>query len=169
MNKNTTAYAQYIADTKDILNSPALLRLKDYDQHLGTSRLSHSIRVSYKSFRIARFLGWNARAAARGGLLHDMFYYNFRGSALSPREHCRLHPEFALANASTSFPLTELEGEIITSHMWLASRTRPFHKEAYLVTFVDKYCAAVEVAVGLFRLCFSRTKVQKIRTKVHLL
>lgn len=166
--KNLTSYAEYILTVRDLLLSPAVLRLDDFNQHLGTSRLKHSMRVSYKSYAVARFLKWNYTAAARGGLMHDMFYYNFPSSGLSAREHCLMHPEFAFANASSGFFLTELETEIITSHMWFSHATRPRHREAYLVTFVDKYCAAVEVLKGVFGGSFIRTKVQNFRTKVHL-
>ncbi len=150
MNKNSAAYAEYISNTQDILSSPAILKLGDYRQHIGTSRLNHSISVSYKSFLIARFFGWNSRAAARGGLMHDMFYYNFKESPLSAREHCRSHPKEAFDNADTNFSLTKLEGEIIKNHMWLAVWTPPKHKEAFLVAMVDKYCAATEAVKGLF-------------------
>lgn len=136
---------------RDVLNSPSIQRLDNFNQHMGTTRLSHSINVSYKSYRVAKLFGWDYRAVARAGLMHDMFYYNFKETDYSAREHCRIHPQIAYRNAKRNFSLTKLEGDIIKSHMWLATWTRPRHKEAYLVTMVDKYCAMAEFFKGLYR------------------
>lgn len=156
MNKNAPRYAEYIADVADVLNAPCIKRLDNYNQHMGTTRLSHSISVSYKSFTLARLLGWDSRAVARAGLMHDMFYYNFRDTDYTAKEHCRLHPQIAFRNAKRHFNLSKLEGDIIKSHMWLATWTKPHHKEAYLVTAVDKYCAVAEFFKGLFHMARAR-------------
>lgn len=151
MRENSLRYAEYMANVADVLNAPCIQRLDNFDQHMGTTRLSHSINVSYKSYALARLFGWDYRAVARAGLMHDMFYYNFRDKGISAREHCRLHPKIAFRNAKRNFTLTKLEGDIIKSHMWLATWTLPRHKEAYLVTMVDKYCAAAEFFAGVLR------------------
>lgn len=150
MNCLSQRYCEYIFNVRDVLSSPCIQRLGGFDQHMGTSRLSHSISVSYKSFLLARFLGWDFRAAARAGLMHDMFYYNFKETHYSAKEHCRLHPQIALANARQNFALSQVESDIIQKHMWLATWTLPKYKEAYLVTFVDKYCATTEFFKGIF-------------------
>ncbi len=144
-------YAQYLNTVKDVITSPDIRRLEKYDQHMGTSRLSHSVNVSYKSYRLASLLGWNAPAAARAGLMHDMFYYNFKEVGFTAREHCRIHPQIALYNARQSFDISPLESDIISAHMWLAAGKRPKYKEGYLVTMVDKYCAAEEFFKGIFK------------------
>lgn len=150
MNRLSSRFTEYISSVRDVLDSPCIQRLGDYNQHMGTTRLSHSISVSYKSYLLARFFGWDYRAVARAGLMHDMFYYNFKESSYSAREHCRLHPQIAFQNAKKNFNITKLEGDIIKNHMWLATWTRPRHKEAYLVTMVDKYCAVEEFFKGLY-------------------
>lgn len=150
MDNLSPRFTEYISNVHDVLNSPCIQRLKNYNQHMGTTRLSHSISVSYKSYLLARFFGWDYRAVARAGLMHDMFYYNFKESSYSAREHCRLHPQIAFHNAKKNFNITKLEGDIIKNHMWLATWTRPRHKEAYLVTMVDKYCAVEEFFKGLY-------------------
>ena len=152
MREKSPRYAEYMSNVSDVLSSPCIQRLDGFDQHMGTTRLDHSISVSYKSYALARLLGWDYRAAARAGLMHDMFYYNFKETDFSAREHCRLHPQIAFRNAKRNFTLTKLEGDIIKSHMWLATWTLPRHKEAYLVTMVDKYCATVEFFKGLFHM-----------------
>ncbi len=143
-------YLEYIANVGDVITAPCIQMLSGFNQHMGTSRLNHSISVSYKSFLLARLLGWDCRAAARAGLMHDMFYYNFKETGISAREHCRSHPKIALTNAKKFFTLSNIESDIIQKHMWLATWTLPKYKEAYLVTLVDKYCATVEFFKGIF-------------------
>ena len=41
--------------------------------HHGNSRLDHSLRVSYYSYKISKLLRLNAVETARAGLLHDFF------------------------------------------------------------------------------------------------
>ena len=142
-------YNEYMEIVRDVMSSPSIQRLKEYDQHMGTSRLKHSISVSYKSFLLAKFLGWNSRAAARGGLMHDMFYYNFREAGYSAREHCRIHPQIALRNARCNFAVSEIESDIIGSHMLLTNWVKPKYKETYLIVLMDNYCALEEVIKGL--------------------
>ena len=158
MKESGKLYDEYMELVADIILSPEIQRLENYDQHMGTSRLMHSINVSYDSYVLARFLGWNAEAAARAGLMHDMFYYNFRDVGYTAREHCREHPRIALENASRRFELTELEKDIIRAHMWLTTRTWPRYKESYLVTLVDKYCALEEFFRGLRRKIHKRKR-----------
>ncbi len=150
MNHFSKRYLEYISNVKDVINAPCIQQLGNFDQHMGTSRLTHSISVSYKSFVLARFFGWDSRAAARAGLMHDMFYYNFKETDISAREHCRMHPQIALENAKKYFSVSTVESDIIKKHMWLATWTLPKYKETYLVTLVDKYCATVEFFKGLF-------------------
>lgn len=152
-------YSDYMRQVKDVIHSPSIQRLEDFDQHLGTSRLRHSINVSFKSFVLAKKLGWDSRAVARAGLMHDMFYYNFRDVGYTAREHCRIHPQVALENARMNFDVSSVESDIIRSHMWLTAKPRPGCKEAYLVTMVDKYCAAEEFFRGL------ATKVRKTKER----
>ena len=99
-------YSDYMRHVRDVMQSPSIQRLEDFDQHLGTSRLRHSFNVSYKSYVLAKKLGWDYRAVARAGLMHDMFYYNFRDMGYTPREHCRIHPQVALENARMNFNIS---------------------------------------------------------------
>ncbi len=142
-------YSDYMDHVRDVLRSPSIQRLEDFDQHMGTTRLRHSFNVSYKSYVLAKKLGWDSRAVARAGLMHDMFYYNFRDTDYTAREHCRIHPQIALENARSNFELSGKESDIIRSHMWLTAKPRPGCKESYLVTMVDKYCAAQEFCKGV--------------------
>ena len=44
-----------------------------------------------------------------------------------------------------NFDLNEVEKDIILKHMWPLTIRFPRYREAYIVTFVDKYCAIKEV------------------------
>lgn len=68
----------YIKEVKDILENREFMQLGAFSHHQSTSRLMHSINVSYISWHIARKLGCDARMAARAGLLHDFCLYDFR-------------------------------------------------------------------------------------------
>jgi uncharacterized protein len=42
-----------------------------------------------------------------------------------------------------------MEENIIRRHMWIITLVPPRYKEGYVVTFVDKFCAAKEFLTGL--------------------
>ena len=60
----------------DILNHPVVLQMKKYYQHCETDCYDHCLNVAYNNFRICKHLGLDARSAARGGMLHDLFLYD---------------------------------------------------------------------------------------------
>ena len=69
---------EYHALVKNILCNREFLKLSLYTHHQWTTRLMHSINVSYLSWFIARKLGCDEKAAARAGLLHDFCPYDFK-------------------------------------------------------------------------------------------
>ena len=56
----------------DILENDKFKKIDNYRHH-GMTRLEHSVKVSYYSYKIAKKLRLNYRAVARAGLLHDFF------------------------------------------------------------------------------------------------
>ena len=69
---------EYHELVKNILCNREFLKLSLYTHHQWTTRLMHSINVSYLSWFIARKLGCDEKAAARAGLLHDFCPYDFK-------------------------------------------------------------------------------------------
>lgn len=136
----------YLAKVQDILENKAFLSMKDYIQHGVTSCLQHCIAVSYHSYHTCLAYGLNARAAARAGLLHDLFLYDWHHYKREKGEkmHGFSHPKRALENAEKEFDLTDLEKEIILRHMWPLTLRPPKHKEAYVVIYHDKMCSMRE-------------------------
>ena len=56
----------------NIINNKDFLKI-DSCRHHGITRLEHSLRVSYYSYKVSKFLKLDARQTARAGLLHDFF------------------------------------------------------------------------------------------------
>ena len=73
-NKYAVEFRTYI---EDLFDNDTVQKLDRFTQHFHTSRLQHSLNVSYYSYRIAKVIGCDCRAAARAGLLHDLFWYDW--------------------------------------------------------------------------------------------
>lgn len=141
---------QFAACISDIFNTPQVQGLSKFEQHLEINRLQHITSVSYLSYRICRKLRLDWQTAARGGLLHDLFYYDWRENDWSHRPHGYLHPGFALKNArELCGELDKKTENIIIRHMWPLTPIPPRYKEAAIVSLVDKYCATKELNISL--------------------
>lgn len=105
---------KYIKIVENILFNSNFVKLK-YDDHHGTNKYDHCRRVSYISYKIARFLGCDYIATARAGLLHDFFY----GKRLDKDENSYLnHPTTSAKNAKKYFKINKKEESIIKTHMF---------------------------------------------------
>lgn len=136
----------YIELVRDLLEHPSVRQMEQYTQHGTTSCLRHCIHVSYLSYLYCREHGLDARAAARAGLLHDLFLYDWHTYRRQKGErlHGFEHPRKALENAEQAFSLSEKEKDIILRHMWPLTITPPRSREAYVVVMFDKYCSLME-------------------------
>ena len=142
--KNFTNDLQFKAMISDLLAHDHVNNMNDFMQHGAMTCLDHCIHVSYTSYRLCSFLGFDYRSAARGALLHDLFLYDWHTVKLEKGLHAFRHPYIALENASTSFILNNIEKDIIKKHMWPLTLRLPRYKEAYIVCLIDKYCTVIE-------------------------
>ena len=142
-------FDEFMAHVEDLLTSSAVRRMRSFRHHFNVNRLEHSVSVAYLSFLVVRRLGGDARAAARGGLLHDLFLYDPREKDSYQGPHPLVHPRVALENAKQHFVLSGLEEEIILTHMFPVGTAVPLHLESLTVCLVDKYCAVGEF-IGSF-------------------
>lgn len=136
-------YLEYIYD----LLTEQTLSLEKFIHHKHTTRLRHSLYVSYLNYRICRILKLDSRSAARAGLLHDYFFYErkeYNKKRTGPG-HMRAHPSTALENASSEFEISDREADIILNHMWPCTFKRPRYPESVIIILVDKFCAVSEV------------------------
>ena len=79
---------------KDIITHPVVLQMKKFYQHCDTDCYEHCLNVAYNNFRICKYMGLDARSAARGGMLHDLFLYDWRHHRrrTGDRLHAITHP-----------------------------------------------------------------------------
>lgn len=137
---------EFVETTEELLDSEQVRMMGRWKHHGPISTLDHSLFVAYLSFRLARTLGLDERAAARGGLLHDLYLYDSKDRSAHPGWQCFDHPKAAARNAEEITELSSKERNIILSHMWPLGGALPRSREALLVDLVDTLCAGLEVA-----------------------
>jgi len=138
------ADAEYYEIVLPLLRHPDIQNLDNYIQHSDITLLRHVISVSYLAYRLCKRLGWDYRAAARAGLLHDFVTYDWHDPDPSHRLHGFRHPYFARRNARGITELSAVEENAIVRHMWPLTPIPPRCREAWALTLVDKYCATRE-------------------------
>jgi uncharacterized protein len=138
----------YLACVEELLGNDEVLSMRHYSQHRGVDCLMHCLNVSYSSYRICRLLGLDYRAAARGGLLHDFFLYDWHVENPYGGLHGFTHPKIAVRNAERRFNLSEREKDVIKKHMWPLTPSLPKYAESFVVLLTDKFFCVSE---GLFK------------------
>lgn len=141
--------SEFMDCIKDIYENERVKKLDNWEQHNHTSRLQHSINVAYYSYIVCRKLGWDCRSAARAGMLHDLYFYDWRVPSSIRGNHALWHPLIALDNAKKITELNKIEIDAIKNHMWPCTIRPPRYKESYVITFADKLCATMEFFDGI--------------------
>ena len=134
----------YLLIVADILDNDEFKKLVNYVHH-DSNRLQHSLNVSYRSYCIAKKLKLDYRKIARAALLHDFFFID-NYSIKKSKRLCTLfmHPKYALEKSKEYFDLSDMEENIIVSHMFPVGLFLPKYKESILVNVVDDYIAILE-------------------------
>lgn len=135
---------EFLNIVNDILDNKEFQKLKKIKHH-DTDRFDHSLRVSYYSYLITKALRLNYKKTARAGLLHDFFLEENDKEKVSRRLDTLLkHPKFALETASKYYELSDLEKDIIISHMYPITMNPPKYLESWIVDIVDDFAAVYE-------------------------
>lgn len=140
---------EFYREVKDIAEHPIVLDMRHYPHHGRTSCYQHCLHVAYCNYCLCRLLGLDARSAARAGMLHDLFLYDWHTHAKETGEHFHglKHPERAYKNAKKYFRLNRIEEDIIRNHMWPVTFLHvPRTREGWITTLTDKYCGAFETS-----------------------
>lgn len=139
---------EYIEIVLDLLQNDKVNQMKKYRQHHNVSCFEHCIYVSYNTYLICKKHNLDYKAAARAGLLHDLFLYDWRKREDGRKGlHAFTHPKEALRQAESITTLSKKEVDIIKKHMWPVTLAFPKYIESFLITYVDKYFAVAEAFI----------------------
>lgn len=155
--KSRSRRTEFLRCVNDLLDTPDVRSMSGLGAHSETNCLEHSLYVAYLSFLVCRKFHWDFVAAARGGLLHDLFLYDRKKDDYEGK-HLISHPRAALRNATRLFDLNEREKDIIVKHMWPVTLRFPRYKESFVVSTMDKLCALSECS-RIYRLGHMRRKL----------
>ncbi len=135
---------EFLDIIKDILENKEFQKLSNYEHH-NSNRLQHSLNVSYRSYKISKKLNFDYEKVTRAALLHDFFLIdNYSITKYNRLKTLFNHPKYALDNSLRYFDLSDMEKNIIVTHMFPLGRYLPRYKESLLVDFVDDYVAIRE-------------------------
>lgn len=131
-------------------------------KHHDESVFDHSIKVAYYSYQLAYKYNLDWESTIRGALLHDFFLYKFKKSfslriITDSIKHALAHPIIAFENASKYFNLNKKEENIIKGHMFPFGF--PKSKEAWIVSFVDKYIAIFEYSSNFKKMALKKQPI----------
>ena len=137
--------AEYYNIVKKVLEHEEFLKRKEYKHHGEISVYDHSLKVSKLAFKISKkFKSFDSSSVAIGGLLHDFYDKPWQSSKEKKpflKKHGFVHAHEALLNSEYYFPeyMNIRTKNIIERHMFPLNKIPPKYKEAWLITFVDKY------------------------------
>lgn len=134
---------EYSIIIEDILKNNVFNEINNIVHH-GTSRMIHSKRVSYYSYKICKTLHLDYIAAARAGLLHDFFLSEKNINKKQRLKSTFVHPKKSLENSKKYFNINEKEKDIIISHMFPIYISIPKYIESWIVSIVDKIVGCYE-------------------------
>lgn len=148
----------------DLLGQEKVQEMKKYRQHYNITCFDHCLFVSYNTYLICKKHRWDYISAARAGMLHDLFLYDWRKRENGRKGlHAFTHGKTAYEQASTFLTLNEKEKDIIIKHMWPVTLAIPKYKETFIITLVDKYFAVAEAFIKIKE---HNEKIKNIKEKI---
>lgn len=139
---------EYMVLIFDLLNQEKVQKMKQYRQHYNINCFDHCLFVSYNTYLICKKCHLDYISAARAGMLHDLFLYDWRKRENGRTgHHAFTHGRAAYEHASTFLDLNEKEKDMIIKHMWPVTLAIPKYKETFIMTLVDKYFAVAEAFI----------------------
>lgn len=141
--KKINKFNEWLDIVKPILYSEEFQKRKTFRHHGQTTVYDHSVKVSFKSYKMARFLHLDYRSAAIAGLLHDFYSTPWQDIKIKQplfKMHAFSHANNALEN-SKKFYSTYLNPSIenaILRHMFPLNITPPKYITGYIITIADK-------------------------------
>ena len=161
LNTDTSNYIEFRQCINNLSISQEVNSMDQFIHHGNISCLEHSMSVAYRSYLVCKKLGLDYSSAARGGLLHDFYLYDWHIKNSHIGLHGFNHPYIALENANKYFVLNKIEKDIIEKHMWPITLKFPKYKESYVVLLVDKYCSFFEIFQSRRKIKLTKSKSLK--------
>ena len=135
--------ALFAACLNGLEDEPMVRAMDAIPQHVkGVSCYDHCLFVAYVGFTLCRIFGLDYRAAARAGLLHDLYLQKWEETDVGRFRRLVIHPQLALENAR-AFGLSPMEEDIIGKHMWPLTAPLPYYKESYICLLYTSDRAAI--------------------------
>ena len=129
---------------QDIIDNQRFNKLKK-ELHHGITRYDHSMRVAKWTYKLCNlFKMKNKEAVTRASLLHD-FYINEDLISENGASKLGEHPSVALENSKKYFKISNMQADIIKTHMFPCNFDIPKYKESWLVSGVDKVIGTYEM------------------------
>ena len=132
---------EYQSIIQPALEIDEYLKLKDMKHH-GISRYEHSLRVARNTYRITRALHLNYEEATFAAVLHDFFTTEVK--KVNVFKKLSRHPRIALNNSKKYFDLSDLQEDIILTHMFPCTIRPPKYLESWIVDIIDDGVALYE-------------------------
>lgn len=142
--------------SREIYNSHFFHVALSQTHHNQTTVAVHTLGVAATSLRIyyileALGLNLNKESLLKGSLCHDLGIVGRDEKFDNNRECLRKHPLDSVIAARDIFPdLDERTEDAIRHHMWPCTLLPPHHREGFIITVADKYCAVIEGVAGKF-------------------
>ena len=161
--KNDEFYKSWYKIVKKILKNKEFQKRRLFTHHENESLWTHSIKVSFNSYKFALKHGVNAYNCAIAGILHDFYTRawqdgieleqldnKYRDRFINPKKerllemHAFTHPLEALENSRKYFKkyLNKNIENAIATHMFPLSlfnkEKLPNCKESFVITYIDK-------------------------------
>lgn len=134
----------YYNIVKPILENDEFKKRNKFLHHGDRTVYEHSIMVSIKSYKIAKFLHLDISSIAIGALLHDFYTSPWQENKNKDsffKQHGFVHASEALNNSKIFFGnyINDKVSDIIVRHMFPLNILPPKYLESWIVTIVDKY------------------------------
>ena len=141
---------EYMSIINELLNKEKVQQMKKYRQHYNINCFYHCLFVSYNTYLICKKHNLDYISAARAGMVHDLFLYDWRKRERGRKGlHAYTHGKTAFKKASEILNLNDKEKDMIIKHMWPVTLAIPKYKETFILTFVDKYFAIAEAFIKI--------------------
>ena len=130
--------------TADLLRQPLVQSMTQYRHHRVIDTHYHSTFVAYRVLKLCEAfnIGEESRAIVRASLLHDFYLYEWY-TEKHEENHIYYHPKASVRNIEAHLGhLSEMQRNMILSHMFPLNRVAPHCVGAWLLILADKQCAS---------------------------